>query len=95
MLNFESGIWSASPGWVEALQSKIGSLTRQRIFSSTTELAQTPPVRKMLELGLPVGDGTDSTRVSSYNPWLSLEWLVTGKSVGGYARTQTTSDLKS
>lgn len=49
----------------------------------TAELAQTPPVRKMLKLGLPVGGGTDSTRVSSYNPWLSLEWLITGKSVGG------------
>ena len=34
-------------------------------------------------MGIPVGGGTDSTRVSSYNPWLSLEWLVTGKSVGG------------
>ena len=49
----------------------------------SAELAQTPPVRKMLAMGLPVGGGTDSTRVSSYNPWLSLEWLVTGKSVGG------------
>lgn len=48
------------------------------------ELAQTPPVRKMLEMGIPVGGGTDSTRVSSYNPWLSLEWLVTGKSLGGF-----------
>ena len=37
----------------------------------------------MLDMGIPVGGGTDSTRVSSYNPWLSLEWLVTGKSVGG------------
>ncbi len=46
------------------------------------ELAQTPPVRKMLEMGIPVGGGTDSTRVSSYNPWLSLYWLVTGKSLG-------------
>ncbi|MEM6676183.1 MAG: amidohydrolase [Planctomycetota bacterium] len=47
------------------------------------ELAQTPPLRKMLKMGIPVGGGTDSTRVSSYNPWLSLEWMVTGKSVGG------------
>ncbi|MEM8952683.1 MAG: amidohydrolase family protein [Verrucomicrobiota bacterium] len=47
------------------------------------ELAQTPPVRKMLKMGIPVGGGTDSTRVSSYNPWLSLYWLVTGKSLGG------------
>ncbi|MEM0968304.1 MAG: amidohydrolase [Verrucomicrobiota bacterium] len=48
------------------------------------ELSQTPPVRKMLDMGIPVGGGTDSTRVSSYNPWLSLEWLVTGKSLGGW-----------
>jgi hypothetical protein len=39
----------------------------------------------MHELGVPVGAGTDSTRVSSYNPWLSLYWLVTGRTVGGLA----------
>ncbi|HEY7221321.1 MAG TPA: amidohydrolase, partial [Candidatus Binatia bacterium] len=44
---------------------------------------RTPPIRRMLELGVPVGAGTDATRVSSYNPWLSLYWLVTGKTVGG------------
>ena len=46
---------------------------------------RTPPIRRMLELGVPVGAGTDATRVSSYNPWLSLYWLVTGKTVGGLA----------
>jgi hypothetical protein len=44
---------------------------------------RTPPVRKMLELGIPVGAGTDATRVASYNPWVSLYWMVTGKTVGG------------
>src|SRR5438094_778933 len=44
---------------------------------------RTPPIRRMLELGVPVGAGTDATRVSSYNPWLSLYWLVSGKTVGG------------
>jgi predicted amidohydrolase YtcJ len=42
-----------------------------------------PPVRRMLELGIPVGAGTDGTRVSSYNPWPALYWLVTGRTVGG------------
>lgn len=42
-----------------------------------------PPVRRMLELGIPVGAGTDGTRVSSYDPWPSLYWLVTGKTLGG------------
>jgi predicted amidohydrolase YtcJ len=44
---------------------------------------RTPPIRRMLEMGVPVGAGTDATRVSSYNPFLSLHWLITGKTVGG------------
>lgn len=47
------------------------------------KLAQTPPIRKMLEMGIPVGGGTDATRVSSYNPWYSVHWLATGQSRGG------------
>lgn len=37
----------------------------------------------MLDMDIPVGAGTDGTRVSSHNPWPSLYWLVTGKTVGG------------
>lgn len=44
---------------------------------------RTPPMRKMIEMGIPVGLGTDGTRVSSYNPWLSLYWAVSGKTWGG------------
>ncbi len=44
---------------------------------------RTPPIRRMLEMGIPVGAGTDATRVASYNPWVSLYWMVTGKTVGG------------
>src|SRR5262249_43647623 len=42
-----------------------------------------PPLRKLLDSGIPVGGGADLTRVSSYNPWLSLYWMVSGKTVGG------------
>lgn len=42
-----------------------------------------PPITKMLNMGIPVGAGTDATRVSSYNPWVSLYWLVSGRTVGG------------
>ncbi|MFF3547580.1 amidohydrolase [Streptomyces platensis] len=44
--------------------------------------AQAPPIRAMLERGLTVGAGTDATRVSSYNPWIALHWLVSGRTVG-------------
>lgn len=43
----------------------------------------TPPVARMLDMGVPVGAGTDATRVASYNPWTALYWLVSGKTVGG------------
>ena len=43
----------------------------------------TPPVKRMLEAGVQVSAGTDATRVASYNPWVSLSWLITGKTVGG------------
>lgn len=43
----------------------------------------TPPVKRMLELGIPVGLGTDGTRVASYNPWMALYWITTGKTIGG------------
>jgi predicted amidohydrolase YtcJ len=43
----------------------------------------TPPVKRILESGVKISAGTDATRVASYNPWVALAWLVTGKTVGG------------
>jgi predicted amidohydrolase YtcJ len=43
----------------------------------------TPPIARMLDKGVKVSAGTDATRVASYNPWVSLAWLVTGRTVGG------------
>src|SRR5882762_6696579 len=45
--------------------------------------AATPPIARMLDKGVKVSAGTDATRVASYNPWVSLAWLVTGRTVGG------------
>jgi predicted amidohydrolase YtcJ len=42
-----------------------------------------PPIRRILEAGVSLGAGTDATRVASYNPWVSLSWLVTGRTLGG------------
>jgi hypothetical protein len=58
-----------------------GEYFRDRYGESA--LRRTPPIREMLRAGLPVGAGTDATRVASYNPFVSLYWLVTGKTVGG------------
>ncbi|ACH37549.1 amidohydrolase, YtcJ-related protein [Citrifermentans bemidjiense Bem] len=44
--------------------------------------ANSPPFARMLDMGIPVGAGTDATRVASYNPWVALYWLVSGRTVG-------------
>lgn len=43
----------------------------------------TPPFRRVLESGVRTSAGTDATRVASYDPWVSLAWLVTGRTLGG------------
>ncbi|MFD8595132.1 amidohydrolase [Kitasatospora sp. NPDC059646] len=45
--------------------------------------AEAPPLRAMLDRGLTVAGGTDATRVSSYNPWVALHWLVSGRAISG------------
>lgn len=49
----------------------------------STAASHTPPLVRMLEKGVRVSGGTDATRVASYNPWVCLAWLVTGKTVAG------------
>ncbi|WDE02151.1 amidohydrolase [Thalassomonas actiniarum] len=44
---------------------------------------RSPPIKKMLALNIPVGLGTDGTRVSSFNPWSTYYWVVSGKTIGG------------
>jgi predicted amidohydrolase YtcJ len=44
---------------------------------------QLPPIKKMLAMGIPVGMGTDAPRISTYNPWMAIHWLLTGKTIGG------------
>ncbi|MFS2003154.1 amidohydrolase [Duganella sp. CT11-25] len=66
-----------------AVQNRMyfqGELYWKRYGAQTRQM---PPIRKMLEMKIPVGLGTDGTRVSSYGPWASIYWAVTGKTAGG------------
>jgi hypothetical protein len=47
----------------------------------------------MLDMDVPVGAGTDATRVATYNPWIALYWLVTGKTLGGLRLTPERNTL--
>jgi len=44
-----------------------------------------PPLRMLIDLGIPVGGGTDSTNAQPMNPWYMIYYMVSGKNVGGYA----------
>jgi predicted amidohydrolase YtcJ len=67
-----------------AVQNRLafaGEIFAERYGSEAASRA--PPLRAMLRARIPMGAGTDATRVSSHDPWLSLYWLTTGRTVGG------------
>ena len=43
----------------------------------------TPPIKTAMNLGIQVGGGTDAHRVMSYNPFVSLQWMIDGRTVVG------------
>jgi hypothetical protein len=44
---------------------------------------QMPRIVTAMKLGLVVTGGTDAHRVSSYNPFVSLQWYLDGTTIGG------------
>lgn len=54
-------------------EEKYGSLS----------LSYSPLLREAINLDIPVGFGTDAHRVMDFNPFVALQWLVTGKSIDG------------
>jgi predicted amidohydrolase YtcJ len=69
-----------------AVQHRL-ALTAERNVELWGEVKarRAPPLRTMLDSGVPVGAGTDGFRSASYSPMLSLWWLITGKTVAGSA----------
>ena len=45
--------------------------------------ANAPTLGYVLEMGIPLGAGTDATVVTPHDPWLAIWWLVTGESFDG------------
>jgi len=46
-------------------------------------VARSPELNLLWDAGVPIGLGSDAMRVASYNPWTSLQWFVTGRTVRG------------
>jgi predicted amidohydrolase YtcJ len=49
------------------------------------QMRRTPPIVSALRLALPVGGGTDANRVMIPNPFVSLRWMLDGRTVDGIA----------
>jgi predicted amidohydrolase YtcJ len=47
--------------------------------------AAAPPIASALRLGIPVGGGTDAHRVMWPSPFVSLQWMLDAKTLGGVA----------
>lgn len=79
----------------------MGYMVQNRLFFegdswpktvSPATAAKAPPIKDAMAAGLVVGAGTDGTRSSTYNPFVTLQWLVSGKSVkGAVVRTKENS----
>ena len=69
-------IWGVQDGLYfggERLQREVGVDSARRL----------PPIASALRLGLTVAGGTDAHRVSSYNPFVALQWYLDGTTIGG------------
>ena len=65
----------------QARMAYAGELFAERYGEEAASGA--PPVADIIEHGIPLGLGTDATRIASYNPWAALDYFVTGRTVGG------------
>lgn len=44
---------------------------------------ETPRLRALVDSGVPLAMTTDAFRVTTFNPWVAMGWMVTGRSVSG------------
>jgi len=82
-----------SPKTLERVAALGGSINIQNRLSLDGEAfvakygvqtaADAPPIARIREMGIPLACGTDANRATSYNPWIGVHWLLTGKTLGG------------
>ncbi len=93
---------SLSPKTLERIAALNGSINIQNRMSTDGEAflakygaqtaADAPPIARIREMGIPLACGTDANRANTYNPWIGVHWLVTGKTMGG-AKLQSDRNL--
>jgi predicted amidohydrolase YtcJ len=56
---------------------------RYRELRGQSKAHSAPPLRLMINSGVSLGAGTDASRGGNYSPFLSLWWLISGKTITG------------
>jgi predicted amidohydrolase YtcJ len=88
-----AGLEDVAPETIERIKRLGGAIAVQSNMALSGErnlerwgLEKTrnaPPLRALLDSGVPLGGGSGAYRAASYSPMLSLWWLVSGKTVAG------------
>jgi predicted amidohydrolase YtcJ len=76
-------IWGVQDGLYfggERLQKDVGAEAAKEM----------PRIATAMKLGLTVAGGTDAHRVSSYNPFIALQWYLDGTTIGGVRTRENT-----
>jgi len=69
-------------GWT--MQDAMYLAGDRMLAAAGAEAAQRmPPLGTALRIGVALGAGTDAHRVASYNPFVALQWMLDGRTVGG------------
>lgn len=90
---FFDGAETISPGNIERIARLGGGICLQPNMAWQGEYvvarygeeaaSHTPPWRRMLDAGLHIGIGSGGTQQAGMDPWVTLYWLSTGRTLGG------------
>jgi predicted amidohydrolase YtcJ len=88
-----AGLDDVAPETIERIKKLGGAIAVRSVMALSGErnverwgLEKTrnaPPLRALLDSGIPLGGGSGAYRAAHYSPMLSLWWLITGKTVAG------------
>ena len=66
---------------------ELGIGLRLQAWNYTSAAPSGPPWRKLVDAGMPLSAGTDSTNVGALNPWLMMYYMTTMLNNAGVAAT--------
>lgn len=98
-----AGLEDATPETIARIKKLGGAVTVVDRMALTGELygelrglekaRSAPPLRSMIDSGIPLSAGSDAFQSANYSPMLGLWWLITGKTVAGTVMRSPSQNL--